>query len=371
MLRITDRRGSTLIIVMLLVSLMLMAITGAFVRTSAERRNALDAAAQVDAFSLAQDGIDKYIALVTSIPSSLPDSQTFTLTGGRAVVTLRYLRVSASDTTLVLISRGENSATNKYSSDAAVASRTVTQLVRWTGGSIELPGGFTSLSGFQLNGNAANISGVDACKTAPAPLASIPGLAVPSISASDTLPDYSGKSGPIQGSPNGVAVQIGTPGTTGTAKDSVNIDWAGITARTAITPTYYYKTTAPTQGSWPTTAQLSGTHWPVTFVQGDLSLPSDGQGILIVTGNMTVNGNNTWNGIVLIGGIITSNGNNTFYGAIMTGLNVITGGTVGQDALGNGNKIFQYNSCDVANALKPFGSWIRLANAKTDNYPLY
>ena len=370
------RRGSTLIVMMLLICLMLLATTGAFLRTSAERRNALDAASQVDAFTLALDGIDKYIAAVTAVPASLPDSQTFTVTGGRVVVTLRALRLSASDTTLILISRGENSSTNRYSSDAAIATRTVTQLVKWSGGSIELPAGFTSLTGFSLNGNSATISGVDACGVQP----SIPGVAVPYISASDSAPDYSGHSGPIQGNPNGAAVGIGTPGINGTAKDSVNIDWAGIVARSALTPTYYDKTSAPTSGSFPTSAQINGTHWPITVVNGDLTLPTAGQGILIVTGNLTTSGNSagnntegdTWDGIVLVGGTFTANGNDQFLGSIMTGLNVLLGTNCrSRESVGNGTKTFQYNSCDVAKALSPFGSWTRLGNARTDNFPVY
>jgi hypothetical protein len=380
--QLTDRRGSTLIVVMLLVSLMLIAITGAFVRTSAERRSALDGAAQVDAFTLAQEGIDKYIALVTSIPASMPDSQPFTLTGGRAVVVLRYFHTAASDTTLVLISRGEVNSADKYSSDAAIASRTVTQLVKWTGGSMTLPAGFTALSGFTVNGNSATISGVDACTTAPAPLTSIPGVAVPQNSVADTSAMFSSNhpSDVVSSAPiTQPIVDIGTPGSTGTAKDSVNVDWAGITARTAITPNYFQKTTAPTSGSFPTSAQINGSHWPVTFVQGDLTLPTAGQGILIITGNLTISGNsagsntegNTWDGIVLVGGTLTGNGTQTIDGAIMTGLNVITGGTPGGESVGNGTKVYQYNSCSITKALKPFGSWTRLANAKTDNYPFY
>ena len=367
----SDRRGSTLVVVMLLVCMMMLAIAGAFVRTSAERRNAMDASAQVDAFTLALDGIDKYIATVTAVPTTLPDSQTFTLTGGRVVVTLRAMRLSSTDTTLVLISRGENTSGNKYASDAATATRTVTQLVRWSAATMQLPGAFVSLTGFDKNGNSGSLSGIDACSTAPAPLASIPGIAVPSISTSNLAPDYTGFTGPIDGNPDNTPVQIGTPGPTGTAKDSVNIDWAGISARTALTPTYYYKTTSPTSGSWPTTAQITGTKWPVTFVDGDLTLPSNGQGILIVTGNMTISGNNQWDGIVLVGGTLTSNGNNTIYGAMFTGLNVILGQTVARQSLGNGNKTFQYNSCDVAKSLSPFGSWTRIGNGRTDNFPVY
>ncbi|HEY4099520.1 MAG TPA: hypothetical protein VGM20_01430, partial [Gemmatimonadales bacterium] len=104
-----------------------------------------------------------------------------------------------------------------------------------------------------------------------------------------------------------------------------------------------------------------------------------GQGILIITGNLTISGNsagsntegNTWDGIVLVGGTLTGNGTQTIDGAIMTGLNVITGGTPGGESVGNGTKVYQYNSCSITKALKPFGSWTRLANAKTDNYPFY
>jgi hypothetical protein len=368
---LNNRRGSALITVMLMICLMMIAIAGVLGRTSAERRNAMDGAAQVDAFALAADGIDKYLAAVTAIPAALPDSQTFTLPGGRAVVTLRRMRSAATDTTLLVISRGENTSGNSYSATSSTATRTLTQFVKWSGGSIQLPAGFTSLSGFNKNGVSGSLSGVDACAVAPAPLPSIPGIAVPSISALNPAPDYTGPTGPIDGNPDNTPVAIGTPGVGGTAKDSVNIDWAGIKARTAITPTYYDKTSAPTSGSFPTSAQISGTHWPVTFVEGNISLPSDGQGILIVTGDLTINGSTQWAGIVLVGGNLTSNGNNNVQGAIMTGLNVITGTAVPQEDPGNGNKLFQYNSCDVANSLKPFGSWTRLGNAKTDNFPIY
>ncbi len=345
------RSGGALLLVLLLVFLLLTGIFGAYLRTSIERRVAMDASAQVDAFAIAESGVDHYLATVTSLPAVLPDLQTYALAGGTAVVTLRALRLAPSDTTLVLISRG-TSTTSRYAPNATAATRTVTQLVRWGGASIVFPGAFVSLVPVHKNGASGSLSGVDACSVPPAPLPSIPGVAVPSVSASDTTPAYSGSESPIAGSSGSAPVPIGTPGPNGTAAASLPIDWAGIVARTAITPTYYYRTTVPTSGGWPTSAQLGGSHWPVTFVEGDLNLPSDGQGILIVTGNMTVHGNAQWDGLVLVGGTITSNGNNRFFGAMVAGLNVKLGRAVDAESVDNGNKTFQYNSCDVANALR-------------------
>ena len=63
---------------------------------------------------------------------------------------------------------------------------------------------------------------------------------------------------------------------------------------------------------------------------------------------MTISGNRTWDGILLVGGNLTSNGNNTVQGATITGLNVMLGMVVPGAAVGNGNKNYQYNSCNVA-----------------------
>jgi hypothetical protein len=368
----SDRRGVALLTTMMLVILLLVAIVGAFTRSSAELRTATDQSSQVDALALAQSGLDQYLVAQTSLPVSLPDSQVFTMPGGRAVVTLRAARLSANDSTYVLISRGENTTTNRYAANTATATRTVAQLLRRSSGSLEVPGGFTSLSGFEKNGNSGSISGVDACTTSPQP--SIPGVAVPSDPDDALEPWYDGPTGPIDGDPDDTPVAIGTPGPGGTAKDVVDIDWAGIVDQTSITPNFH-QTTSPASGTWPSDADISGANWPIVMVTGDKTIgngdvPSGGgQGILIVTGDLTFNGSAKWNGIVLVGGTITSNGNQTVTGAIITGLNIKLGMSVDVNTLGNGNKLYQYDSCNIANAMSPFAGWSRLGNATVDNWP--
>ena len=227
-----DRRGVALLTTMLMVLLLLVAVTAAFTRSSSEFRTANDQAAVVDAFALAQSGLDSYLSTQTTMPASLPDSQEFTYTGGRAVVTLRAARLSSADSTFVLVSRGENTTTNRYDRTSARATRTVAQLLRRSSGSMNVPAGLTALSGFSQNGNSGSISGVDHCTAGAAPLPSIPGVAVPTVSAVSSTPDYSGHTNPINGDPDNTPVAIGTPGTTGTAEDAVQIDWAGIYNRT-------------------------------------------------------------------------------------------------------------------------------------------
>ena len=83
-------------------------------------------------------------------------------------------------------------------------------------------------------------------------------------------------------------------------------------------------------------------------------------------------GNTDHNGIVLVGGNLTGNGNNTIYGATFMGLNIMLGQTIGSyNDIGNGTKTYQYDSCEISNALHPFAGWQRLGNATVDNWPSY
>ena len=118
---------------------------------------------------------------------------------------------------------------------------------------------------------------------------------------------------------------------------------------------------------WPS----SFSDWPIVRVDGNRSLgPSDdGRGILIVTGDLTLNGSFVWEGIMLVGGTITSDGYNNVYGTAVTGLNVQLGMSVGESDIGNGNKIFQYDSCAIDNALNSAASLRLLPNAWVDNWP--
>jgi hypothetical protein len=66
-----------------------------------------------------------------------------------------------------------------------------------------------------------------------------------------------------------------------------------------------------------------------------------------------------------------SNGNNAVSGAVVTALNVELGQTVPPASVGNGNKTFQYNSCNVAKAMAGMGELVGYTNAWVDNWNGY
>jgi hypothetical protein len=299
------------------------------------------------------------MATVNAKPGATASVTYNDLPGGTAQVEVRMLREST--TTLlpavyVINSRGTNTTAKRFSSGAAPAERTVATYALWVPTPFDLNGAFTSLSGIDKTGNSGALDGNDNCLAASGGgQPTIPGVAVPNGT-------YTGAAQPINGNPDDAPVGLGTPGTGGTAKDQVGIDWAAIVAGTKLPPDYLHP-------AWPNPAQFL--NWPVTRANGDLDLPSDGKGILIVTGNLTLGGSQRWDGLVLVGGVLTSNGNNVIQGAVITGLNVKLGVNVPQQTIANGNKTFQYDSCNLMRALGHVGSLQRVRNGWTDTWSSY
>jgi Tfp pilus assembly protein PilX len=356
----SDRKGATLPMAILLIAILGVAVAVSAARTTSERRITSDQQAQLDAFAVAQSGLEQWFSTQTTVPADSAEVTVSGLAGGSAQISVRKI-LAASGTipaTYVIISRGTNSTATRYGATVPSAQRIVAQYAIWQTGQLDLDAAFTSLSGIDKNGASGALDGTDGCSGSGKP--AVAGVAVPNGL-------YTGNMNPINGSPDNTPKYLGTPGVNGSAKDSVHVDWANIKTGAAIPPDF----TIPTN-SWPTTAQFA--NWPVVYTNGNLSLSggsTDGKGILIVTGDLTLNGSYKWDGIVLVGGVITSNGNNTIQGAIITGLNVKTGTAVPQLAVGNGNKTFQYNSCNIASALNKMGSLVRLRNGWTDTYSSY
>jgi hypothetical protein len=356
-----NSRGATLPLTIIVLAVMSVAVAVTYSRISAERFTGGDIQAQVGAFAVAQTGLNRYLANINDKPGASHDTTMTDLIGGTALVSLRMLREST--TTLlpavyVITSRGSYTAAKRYNSLTPSAQRTVATYALWTPAPFDLNAGVTSLSGVTYAGTQGTMSGVDACGSA----ATIAGAAVPTGSVNG----WSGDSAVINGSPDDHPARLGTPGTAGTAKDEVDIDWAGIIAGTYLSPNYVFPT-------WPTAGQFNS--WPIVRVNGDLTDPgypgTGGKGILIVTGDLTISGNDTWDGLILIGGRLTSNGNNTVRGAVVSGLNVKLGIAVLPSTMANGTKTYQYDSCALSRALGHIGSIQRVRNGWTDTWSSY
>lgn len=348
------RPGFALPMTLLVIVLLTVALAAMYTVTSSERRVVDNQREQIRAFALAETGLELFLGNraaygFTGVPGAAPESTRIALTSGYADVIMTRVRptVGLSDPVFVVRSRGVS--TSPRLSDQPMAERTVAQYAIWKINPMPVVAGWTSLSGLAKTGTSGTLSGVDACTPAQA---SVAGVATPTGG-------YTGPSAPLSGNPAQRAL-----GTQEQANTAVDIDWAGIVAGTALAADI----TIPS-GSWPSFTDAS--YWPVIKADGDFTMPGSGRGLLIVTGNLTVAGSDTWNGVVLVGGNLTSNGNNTVSGAVVTGLNVKLGQTVPPNSLGNGNKTFRYNSCNVMAAMSRFQALHTWPNAWVDNWPSY
>ena len=364
-----NRRGAILPMTILMLAIMAVAVAITYARLSAERRTTSDAQAQLAAFEVAQSGLARYLSSLSGAkpgwPQNLVAATTYNdLPGGSATVTMQMVRDTTTGPPMLpaiyaITSVGTNTAAKRYGASVPPAARTVATYAIWTPTPFDLNAALTTLGAINKAGVSGEMSGIDACGVMP----SIPGVAVTTGTGLNGT-SYTGAAGPIDGNPDNLPVSMGTPGAGGTAKDQVNVDWAGI-VQGPISPILPHNYLYP---AWPTAAQMN--QWPVIRVNGDFSLPADGKGILVVTGNVTLSGSTNWDGLILVGGTLTSNGNNHTKGAVISGLNVKLGQVVPTSNL-NGNKTYEYDSCALQRALGRIGSIQRVRNGWTDTWPSY
>jgi hypothetical protein len=228
----------------------------------------------------------------------------------------------------------------------------------------------TGINGIRKSGSSGLISGFDQCGER----AALPAVAVPAD------PGITG-SGQWEKSLEGAQKADTIGATPEEVADSIGIDWDAIVNHDAITPNF----DLPASGAgFPTTAWFDAdtTRWPTIIVRNgpnpttSFALPSDGRGLLIVFGDINLNGSSAgWSGVMLIGGRLTSNGANTVDGATITGLNVKLGYSVEDNDVTelNGTRQYRYNSCFVTNALSGAGGSVLrpYKNSWANNYPTY
>jgi len=361
----TERRGFAIPIALLVIAVLTIMIAGGFSIVSAERRSVADQKSQINAFRIAEQGLEIYLVRRDSLLAGTPnytkvpgakDSTRITMTGGYADVSLTRLRPPRGSQSGLYVVRSKGTETTGAYAGTPQGVRTVAQYVLWEPAPMQVLAGWTALSGLQKNGAAGTLGGIDMCGENGA----VAGVIVPAY------PGYQGK-----------MVSVGNPPIDSIpAPDSVEIDWDGIVNHNMIEATIILP-----GGTWPTVAlqnsynDTSIKYYPIIRNNGDLDLPSSGTGMLIVTGNLTISGNKGWRGVILAGGVLTSNGNNAILGggvqgAVISGLNVKLGMDV-DESLANGTKQYNYNSCEVARATTAMGALVTLRNTWVDNWVEY
>ena len=355
----TERRGFALPTAVLVIAVLAIMVASGFSLVSAERRSVADQKSQISAFQIAEQGLELYlIQRSTLIPGApiIPVAQenvTIPLPGGYANVQLTRIRPPLGTRAGLYVARSQGVETAGAYAGTPQGVRTVAQYILWMPAPMQVLGGWTSLSGLNVQGNSATLSGNDRgdCDNNGV----YDSVAVAGVIVSPTA-GYSGKPG----------VSSGIPPIDSVSADSVHIDWDAIVNHNALTATI----TLP-GGSWPTDAMWADTtFYPIIRVNGNYTLQGSGRGTLIVTGNVVIHGNMGWKGVILAGGNLTSDGGNGVSGATISGLNVKLGIAVPpSDA--NGTKEYRYNSCEVARATTTSGALVTLSNTWVDNWVEY
>ena len=375
---VQDRRGVTLATSLLLILLLTVAVVAAFVRTSGDRRTTLDQVAAVDAYAVAQNGVDRFLTVRTTEPTTFPDSVNLTVPGGTAAVVLRQLRAKDVNTPGLYSGTSTGWTTgNRYDARAARAYRTVTQLVEWSEATLNGNAALTSLNGIDQQGQPATYDGRDVCDGVQQPSSNwVPGLQM--VDASDFEKKSNAAPPEIYGSAGNTIVDMGT---LADALDQIGFIWDNVTAMVGALPNVV--NVPPTNNTddfndfvFPPKNQQP---WPILMVDNaggsTYTANAPGHGILVVTGDFATSGNAfTWEGLVLVGGKMTVNGNSTWTGSVFAGLNnddPNNPDVVFPDNLINGNKTFQYSACSVTRALTAFAGWSKIPNARADNVPSY
>jgi hypothetical protein len=356
---VKNRAGFAMPLVVFVLIVITVGVATSFTRVQSDIRGTQDREADAQAYTYAQSGLERFSVErrslgFTSTPPAVVESVRITLPHGHVDVVARRVKPKTDSTMAVYLLKAKSSYQAGSMAWMPRSEYVVTQYAHFREGKMKVLSAWTSLSGLQKNGGAGTIDGNDNCGVEP-PVA---GVAVPDV------PGYT-QSG-------GASVPTGSPpidslGTQSQANAAVGIDWAAIISGTAFMPDY----TIPPQ-TYPA-GTYGSANWPVILanvgLNGTFTLPADGQGTLIVTGNFIINGSEKWRGVILVGGTIYANGNNNVQGAVISGLNETLGINVAQSDVGNGTKTYLYDSCAIANALNRFGTFILISKSWSNTWP--
>lgn len=379
MRRLPNRFGFALPLVMVFLVVLSMAIAASLAASAAETQTSTAQRGQNRAYAVAEMGLQLFLvkrdSLCKSSGSCLTDPTVTTTSrdsvlvktnGGYAVVLAEQLRPQIGNTDTIpalyfIRSRGVDSLSKLRGMDTTSSVRSVGLTVAWATQTMKVNGAWTSLSGLNKQGTAGQIDGNDQCGRKQA----VAGILVPKG-------DYVASAGftPTGNPP------LDTSKTLTQLESTVTIDWNNIINNNAMPADFEVPPQSFPDASW---FQADTSRWPVIRVHTNgFALPNAGRGIIIADSDFVISGSNMWNGIIMIGGKLTSDGNNTTSGATVSGLNYLLPGAtppgqgyINDDATANGTKSYVYNSCYVARAAMRLRHYVAYANTWIDDVPVW
>jgi hypothetical protein len=368
------RRGFALPMVILVMFILVGALASAFTMLSSERA-ADDASVQSQiAASLAETGLQQGLRNrpglgLPAVPPAGVESTRVTLSNGYADIITTRLRAPVGTTIPALyLVRSRGVRTRAAIAGAGNAVAISSAFATFQQMTMTVQSAMTGINGISKTGSSGAISGVDQCPVASGGTGdTIAAVAVPDD------PGYDGSLTPLVGTPK---VQSLGPDPEDAA-DVVPFDWADIVSGSAITPDFLSDFNG---NGFPSTAWFTAnpTRWPTIIVNNgpvpnnEFVLNEFGRGLLIVYGDLRLNGNTAgWDGIIIVGGRLRSNGTNQVMGTTITGLNVKLGYSVDDNDVNDlfGTKSYYYHSCNINSALNSLGALRVYQNTWSNNFP--
>lgn len=157
-------RGFILATTLLVMTMLTVMLTAAFVMISAEYRSTNGSYSMTRSLNFAQAGLQLYFSQAHTFPAGDNyDSLDYTYSGGFARVVARKLRDSiAGSTSAVWIVYSTGQDTTRTLTTSGTASRVVAQLARLQTGSLPAAGAMVAANGVSVNGSGANpINGIN------------------------------------------------------------------------------------------------------------------------------------------------------------------------------------------------------------------
>jgi hypothetical protein len=376
-----SRRGFALAMAILAIVVIGAMVAGGFMASVQYYRMGRNSLVEQRAMSATELGLDSAYAMWSKSWNTQPVGTITTLaysaTDGSWVDTVRITKLNQLSSLIASEGRAGGYGTQLSSR------RRAGMIVRLNIPKVNQIGALTT-RGSVVIGGGSNIYGTDTTMTGwncPPPGAGVAGVAVPSF----TNLSFGGKcpqGSCISGNP-GVAVTP-TAGDTNTYFSYGNMKWAQLVAMADKSVSGTLTHVAPTINSSGGTQQCSTsdlTNWgdpnraspagvcenyfPVVYAPGDISINGDvGQGVLLVNGNLNIQGSFTYYGQIIVRGTVKLTGTgNHLYGGLMAA--AVLDSTSSKVA---GNSSIHYSSCAITASFAssatgtraPQRSWIEL-----------